>query len=300
MTSKWRDKYKVHPAADVFPMMSDEEIDGLVKANGLREQVVFTVDEELLEGRNRMEACERNGIEEVASCHLPSGLDPVAYVISKNLKRRHMTKAQIADAIVALAKIKPEQKPGQADPVCDDDHVQIFTACGTPSKAYLSKEFIEEEVAKQKGGRGKRNPVKAKALELNKALPKEDQVSEKTIKRAIAEAEGKKPKAKPKPKAEFKVRATVSDQTLLAEVIATTCGELMPATFSAMTKAERDETLKNLEDAMAVLVPAIDKLKSLIETKAIGNDKDHHANKDCPDCHGTGTITSAKTGTEMS
>ena len=25
-TSTWRDKYKVHPVADVFPMMSDEEL----------------------------------------------------------------------------------------------------------------------------------------------------------------------------------------------------------------------------------------------------------------------------------
>ena len=34
----WRDKYKVHPAADVFPMMSDEELAELgedIKKNGL-------------------------------------------------------------------------------------------------------------------------------------------------------------------------------------------------------------------------------------------------------------------------
>jgi hypothetical protein len=24
--SRWREKFKVHPAADVFPMMSDEEL----------------------------------------------------------------------------------------------------------------------------------------------------------------------------------------------------------------------------------------------------------------------------------
>ena len=34
----WRDKYKVHPAADVFPMMSDEELEALgqdILENGL-------------------------------------------------------------------------------------------------------------------------------------------------------------------------------------------------------------------------------------------------------------------------
>jgi hypothetical protein len=43
----WRDKYKVHPAADVFPMMSDEEIDALgvdIKANGQRAPIILWSD----------------------------------------------------------------------------------------------------------------------------------------------------------------------------------------------------------------------------------------------------------------
>ena len=38
----WRDQYKVHPAADVFPMMSDEELEALgddIKKNGLRQPI---------------------------------------------------------------------------------------------------------------------------------------------------------------------------------------------------------------------------------------------------------------------
>jgi hypothetical protein len=42
----WRDQYKVHPAADVFPMMSDEELEKLgqdIKANGLLDPITFTM-----------------------------------------------------------------------------------------------------------------------------------------------------------------------------------------------------------------------------------------------------------------
>jgi hypothetical protein len=53
-----------------------------------------------------------------------------------------------------------------------------------------------------KGGRGKRSPVKEQALNINEALPKEDRVSESSLKRAIAKAEGREPTytARPMPK----------------------------------------------------------------------------------------------------
>lgn len=45
MTRKsWRDIYPVHPAADVFPMMTEEELRDLgkdIKKNGLRQPVVL-------------------------------------------------------------------------------------------------------------------------------------------------------------------------------------------------------------------------------------------------------------------
>src|SRR5262245_56896276 len=64
MTSKWREKYRVHPAADVFPMMSDDELAALgadIKARGLLEPIKIRGDE-ILDGRNRLEAIERADI----------------------------------------------------------------------------------------------------------------------------------------------------------------------------------------------------------------------------------------------
>jgi hypothetical protein len=100
----WRDKYKVHPAAEVFPMMSDEELDALgedIKANGINAPIRFSGDGELIDGRNRLEAAERVGFELrswEAGTYLGS---PVAFIISANIRRRHLTKQQQAELIVA-------------------------------------------------------------------------------------------------------------------------------------------------------------------------------------------------------
>jgi ParB-like chromosome segregation protein Spo0J len=104
--SAWREKYKVHPAADVFPMMSDEELAELgadIKNRGVIEPVKFRGDW-LLDGRNRLEAAERAGVDIGPPAHLP-GVDPVIYVISANLHRRHPSKQARAELIVALAKL---------------------------------------------------------------------------------------------------------------------------------------------------------------------------------------------------
>jgi hypothetical protein len=116
-TSAWRDKFKVHPFADDFPMMSDAELAELgedIKANGLREPIAFwdadkgtpRFERLLVDGRNRMEAMERVGLDldRIRSIHRGrySGKehkkfidgDPVAYILSLNIHRRHLTKQQ--------------------------------------------------------------------------------------------------------------------------------------------------------------------------------------------------------------
>ncbi|HMF96092.1 MAG TPA: hypothetical protein VKE96_17435 [Vicinamibacterales bacterium] len=120
----WRAKYQVHPCADVFPMISDAELDALaedIKKNGLRDKIVFwnhgknpkkivgtlaieslARDYVLLDGRNRLAALERLGRSLTVSHMelLEHDVDPAAYVISKNIHRRHLTKEQQAEKIV--------------------------------------------------------------------------------------------------------------------------------------------------------------------------------------------------------
>jgi ParB-like chromosome segregation protein Spo0J len=91
----------IHPYADAFPMLPDADLDALaadIKANGLAHPLVLTPDGALLDGRNRLAACERAGIEPRFVVHAG---DPIAYVISSNMQRRDLTQAQKAHLTVA-------------------------------------------------------------------------------------------------------------------------------------------------------------------------------------------------------
>jgi len=94
---------KIHPVAELFPMMSEEELDELaadIKANGLQQPIILDKDGILIDGRNRSEACRRAGIEPESI--VLNGQDIVAYILSANIHRRNLTKGQAA-MIVAKA-----------------------------------------------------------------------------------------------------------------------------------------------------------------------------------------------------
>src|SRR5205823_14140340 len=95
---------RVHLAAQLLPMMSDEELDELaadIAKNGLQQPLVF-LGEALLDGRNRVLAIlripdpvlraeiMREALERaIVYQHLD---DPFGYVLSANVHRRHLTR----------------------------------------------------------------------------------------------------------------------------------------------------------------------------------------------------------------
>jgi hypothetical protein len=102
-------KRPVHPIADLFPMMTDEELANLaadIKANGLLHPIVVDKDGVLLDGRNRDRACEIAGIEPATV--LFEGDDPRGYIIANNISRRHLTKGQQAMAVAMIYPV-PEK-----------------------------------------------------------------------------------------------------------------------------------------------------------------------------------------------
>lgn len=95
-------RFNVHPIADAFPLLEGEEFDLLVAdidEHGLIEPIVLAPDgETIVDGRNRYRACEKAGRDPVFSTLGPHYTDEeiVAYIISTNVRRRHLTQGQLS------------------------------------------------------------------------------------------------------------------------------------------------------------------------------------------------------------
>jgi ParB-like chromosome segregation protein Spo0J len=141
----WRDHLPVHPAADLFPLMSESELRELgedIKVNGLQSPITVVCenirlnDFKLLDGRNRLDAMELIGVDfkikrgwkqkdnktvylqfsdkEVGcpdrACTYVAVLDEkeaLEFVVSANIHRRHLTSEQKRELIAKIFKAKP-------------------------------------------------------------------------------------------------------------------------------------------------------------------------------------------------
>jgi ParB-like chromosome segregation protein Spo0J len=125
------DDYEVHPLAAIFPMLSDEELADLaedIKENGLLHPIVRTVHGVIVDGRNRVVACDIAGVEPEFEDRIVNDDEARALIISANLQRRNLTKGQQA---MALALLHPEPKRGA--------HSELRNSTREFDKAYLSR-----------------------------------------------------------------------------------------------------------------------------------------------------------------
>lgn len=102
-----------HPLSELFPLMQGREFDELVadvKANGLREPI-WTYDGQILDGRNRWRACE---VGEVATRPMReyAGTDPLGFVVSLNIHRRHLDESQ-RGLVAARVETARQGRPGK-------------------------------------------------------------------------------------------------------------------------------------------------------------------------------------------
>lgn len=106
----------VHPAASMFSI--DEEtlaelIDD-IRERGQQDPIRLSHDREIVDGRSRLEACRRLGIEPKYEV-LPDGIDIEAFIFSANVLRRSLSAGQRAMAHVLLHKDEEKSKGGRGN-----------------------------------------------------------------------------------------------------------------------------------------------------------------------------------------
>ena len=109
-------EFAAHPLATLFPLIEGAEFDELVadiKANGIHDPIdIF--QGRILDGRNRYNAAAAAGIE-IETRHIRYFReelygDPLTYVLSKNLKRRHLNESQRGMVAANLASMRQGER----------------------------------------------------------------------------------------------------------------------------------------------------------------------------------------------
>lgn len=99
---------KFHPFAEVFPLLEGDDFDALVadiKAHGLREKI-WLYDGKILDGRNRFLACQKARKKPLHRTFKGNDVAALAFVVSANLQRRHLTIQQRAMAAARIATLQ--------------------------------------------------------------------------------------------------------------------------------------------------------------------------------------------------
>ena len=98
---------RVHPVAECFPMLAGDDAEELaldIKANGLAHPIVLDAEGTLVDGRNRLRACDKARVPPHFTV-LAAGADIESYVMSANIIRRQLDAGQRAMIVARIRKV---------------------------------------------------------------------------------------------------------------------------------------------------------------------------------------------------
>jgi N6-adenosine-specific RNA methylase IME4 len=102
---------KFHPAANIFPLMAEDEFARLVediKLNGQLEPIWLDSEGQIIDGRNRYMACLKANIQPITKTWTGNG-SIVDFAVSLNLHRRHLTASQRACVATEMLPLLEEE-----------------------------------------------------------------------------------------------------------------------------------------------------------------------------------------------
>src|SRR5215471_4954158 len=175
----WRDVLPIHPAAELFPLPPPDELKALgedIVKNNLTSSVVLwrahpNAQAQLLDGRSRLDAIEIatgspavvgapsiTAGEDFLACDkvvvLDKTVDPFAYVVSANIRRRHLTIEDKDRLIVQLLKADPTTSNRQVAKLTDASHPHVAKV-----REHAEKAGDVETVTTSVDTKGRRQPT---------------------------------------------------------------------------------------------------------------------------------------------
>jgi hypothetical protein len=194
-----------HPLADLFPLMQGEAFDALVadiKANGLHEKIDL-YQGKIVDGRNRYRALRQLGIEpddryfrkaiyahtiggEIGSHERNNDDAVLAYVVSRNIHRRHLTAEQKRDLIAKLVKAQPE-KSNRA--IAKQARVDDKTVGAVRRQLESTAEIPQLEKTVGADGRARKQPTKPQGNDVDPEASAEARKAEYTDQEATPVAD---------------------------------------------------------------------------------------------------------------
>ncbi len=133
----------LHPLAhDLFPEMTRDEYDALVldiQTHGLHDAIEL-FEGMVIDGRHRQRACADAGVTPRYEAWNGTKAELLAYVVSKNAHRRHMTVVQRAFAAARVAAAMEEQGMGRTEAT----NAAGRTMAVSPSTVHKAMVIVEE------------------------------------------------------------------------------------------------------------------------------------------------------------
>ena len=235
-------KYDIHPFAAMFPLLQGDEFTQFVadiNEHGQRVPIVV-YQGQILDGRNRIRACEALGIEPVIEEWQADG-SPLAFIASMNLPRRRLGDTQRAFIAARLATAtKGEGNRRIAKAVTRDEAADLMnvTVSAINQARLILRDGTPTEIALAEAGR---LPLSI-SIDIRAQVPPEERAR-------------RNPEREPGKKRQPAKRVSAATQRILARIAEDEAKKRAKSERDKATKAARLERLAN-EPATAPLTLA--------------------------------------------
>lgn len=191
---------KSHELSQILPEMETADLQALaenIKQEGLKEEIV-TFEGKILDGRSRFAACKLVGVKPATRAfgdRKSDGDNPLNFVLSENVHRRHLTNEQRA---IIAGELSMRSQPGRPVEKNGDDHGENGEAASTTQDEAAKLMNVSPAAVRRaskvlkKGSAKLKEALKSGEVSISKAADAADEPKERQMK--VAKAPRKKAK----------------------------------------------------------------------------------------------------------